>query len=122
MCMLIIFLRFRQWADPGRKITENLWWFSTWTARGTALLEKIWSFLFNTSWAALEEEMTMVVVLPSFKDITGPYVLERDVSVLWGLLPKSRRFPMIGRGRGPGGGGLALLNFRLPETRGRIKR
>ncbi|KAK7394875.1 hypothetical protein VNO78_15416 [Psophocarpus tetragonolobus] len=45
----------------------------------------------------------MVVMLPSFKVIRGPYVVERFVSALCGFFPSSNMFPMIGNGRGPGG-------------------
>ena len=61
-------------------------------------------WLISTCWAVSGEEMTMVVLLPSLRDIRGPYVLERVVSDCWGLSPNSRRFPMMGRGRGSGGG------------------
>ena len=54
--------------------------------------------------------------LPSLRDIRGPYVLERVVSDWWGLSPNSRRFPMMGRGRGPGGS-LAWKDFRWVEPR-----
>ncbi|KAK7394879.1 hypothetical protein VNO78_15420 [Psophocarpus tetragonolobus] len=42
-------------------------------------------------------------MLPSFKVIIGPYVLQSLVSATCGFVPSSKMFPMIGNGRGPGG-------------------
>lgn len=45
----------------------------------------------------------MVVTWPCLMDIKGPYDLARWVRERWGLSPRSKRLPKIGRGFGPGG-------------------
>ena len=54
--------------------------------------------------------MTIVVTLPSFSVIIGPWALASLVRDLWGWSPSSKRFPMIRKGFGPGG---SLLWFGL---------
>ena len=57
------------------------------------------------------EEMTIVVTWPSFSLIIGPWTLARLARDMWGLSPRSKRFPITGKGFGPGGSflGIALL-------------
>ena len=57
------------------------------------------------------EEMTIVVTWPSFRLIMGPWTSESFAKDLWGLSPSSKRFPINGKGFGPGGSflGIALL-------------
>ena len=47
--------------------------------------------------------MTIVVMLPSLRVIKGPEVFESFARSRWGKLLSSKRFPMIGKGLGPGG-------------------
>ena len=49
------------------------------------------------------EEKTTVVMLPSFSDITGPYLRDSLAREWWGLGPSWRMLPMIGSPYGPGG-------------------
>lgn len=53
--------------------------------------------------AASGDEMTTVVMLPSWSDITGPYFLDSLVRERCGFGPRSSTFPIIGYGLGPGG-------------------
>lgn len=55
--------------------------------------------------AVSDEDITMVVIWPSFREIIGPWVWANVVRVWWGLWPSWRRFPIMGRPRGPGGSG-----------------
>lgn len=45
----------------------------------------------------------MVVIVPNFSDMIGPYILESFVRDLCGFLPSSKMLPMMGSGCGPGG-------------------
>ncbi|KAJ0435114.1 hypothetical protein HanIR_Chr17g0889691 [Helianthus annuus] len=58
-----------------------------------------------------------MVVLPSLRDISGPYVLLKAANEWCGLSPSLKMFPMIGSGYGPGGGGggAATVDFRWPD-------
>ena len=53
--------------------------------------------------AVAAEEMTTVVTWPSFRLIMGPWTSESFARDLWGLSPSSKRFPINGKGFGPGG-------------------
>lgn len=44
-----------------------------------------------------------MVVLPSLRDINGPYVFERVASEWCGFFPSLKMLPMTGSGYGPGG-------------------
>lgn len=75
---------------------EILSWLRASTALGIALLEKEKSWVCRMIFAVSGEETTTVVMLPSFSDITGPYIVESLASDWWGLGPRLRMLPMIG--------------------------
>lgn len=100
---LVIFLNFLHWSPAGSHTIENLWWSAARTVSGTDRLENEISCVWKNSLAISGDERTMVVLLPSLSDIKGPYCLESMARERWGLLPTFKRFPMIGKGYGPGG-------------------
>lgn len=117
--MVAIFLRFSRLGDPeGSQTRENRAWFSAFSASGTNLLDRAVSWLRNISLATSGDDMTIVVLLPSLRDIKGPYVLESVATASCGLSPSSWMLPMIGHGFGPGGS-LDFLNddFRMKMAR-----
>uniref|UniRef100_A0A0A9E9Z0 Uncharacterized protein n=1 Tax=Arundo donax TaxID=35708 RepID=A0A0A9E9Z0_ARUDO len=62
------------------------------------------SCLVNASHAAPREETNTVLTTPSFSVMTGPWACARRARLWWRLPPRrSRRFPTMGSGRGPGG-------------------
>lgn len=61
----------------------------------------------------LDEEMTTVVNWPSFRLMTGPWVLASLAKDWCGRSPSKWRFPIRGKGAGPGGCFLALLAAEL---------
>lgn len=67
------------------------------------LVEKARSCFWRTSLAKADEEITTVVIRPSFKLMIGPWVFASSASDLWGLSPSFRRLPTTGSGAGPGG-------------------
>lgn len=78
------------------------------TASGMLRPEHASSLRWRISLAASGVEATTLVMRPSRMVISGPCFLERLARDSWGLGPSSRRLPMIGRPRGPGGS----LRFR----------
>lgn len=69
------------------------------------------------------EEITMVVTWPNFSVIIGPCLLDNWAREWWGLLPSSKRFPIMGRGDGPGGRRLFFFVLLvLVERRDRRRR
>lgn len=105
---LQILRRLRHFGETGSQATERRWWSELRTPSGTALSEKERSCFCITSPAAAAEEITTEVMQPSFSDITGPCIRARPARVRWALSPRERRFPITGRGGGPGGSCLLL--------------
>lgn len=64
---------------------------------------KVMSWVLRNSSAVSGEDITMVGTCPSFKDIIGPYFAARDWRVRCGNFPSMWRWPITGRGLGPGG-------------------
>ena len=111
--VLHIFRRVLHLVETGSHTTEWWWWSRARTASGMVRLQKDWSFFWRTSFAMAAEVTTTVVTQPSLRLITGPWILARSAMDSCGLFPRLSRFPMIGNGRGPGGGSLPVLDLLL---------
>lgn len=71
-------------------------------AWGTVRTENVLSCFWRISLADSGDEAITVVIEPSFKVMSGPWILASSASD-WGLEPRSRSEPIIGRPVGPGG-------------------
>ena len=76
--MFKIFLRLLHRVETGNQTTEYLDWSWAWRASGMDRDEKARSCFWRISLAVVDEEITTVVVVPSFKDMIGPWSLARS--------------------------------------------
>lgn len=105
-----IFLRLLQREPTGRNTTENWWWLWVRIASGIVLLEKAKSCFCKTCSAMADEDITTVVTCPILRLNIGPYFWASLASDLWGWSPRTLcKFPINGRGIGPGGSFLLRL-------------
>lgn len=71
--------------------------------------------------AVSDEDMTIVLMRPNFRCMIGPYILARVDRDLWGWSPSLCKFPMTGKGTGPGGSSLALVPANLASQMRALK-
>lgn len=82
-------------------VASRLGWEAT--AWGTVRTENVLSWFWRISLADPGDEAITVVIEPSFKVMSGPWILASTANDWLGLEPSSRSEPIIGRPTGPGG-------------------